>query len=38
MTHPLWWLHFVAAFLGVIALLVVAAAIHEWWLWKKDKQ
>lgn len=31
------WLSFVASFTIVVAVLMVGAAIHAWWDWKKDQ-
>lgn len=28
---------FVVAFLIVVAVLVVATALHEWWQWRNDR-
>lgn len=33
-----YWLAFVVAFLVVVAVLTIGAAIHEYWLWKKDSK
>lgn len=37
MTHPLWWQYWAAAFLIVAAILTIAWAVREWWLWRKDR-
>jgi hypothetical protein len=31
------WLAFVEAFTIVVAVLMIGAAIHEYWLWKMGK-
>jgi hypothetical protein len=31
------WLWWIAAFLVVVGVLAIACAIHEWWLWRKDR-
>jgi hypothetical protein len=31
------WLAFVTAFSIVVCVLMVGAAIHEYWLWKRGK-
>lgn len=31
------WLTFVASFTIVVGVLMVAAAIHEYWLWKRGR-
>ena len=36
MTFPLWFVYWVLAFLAVIALLSVGAAIQEWRLWRRE--
>ncbi len=33
-----YWLAFVAAFAIVVGALTVGAAIHEYWLWKRDQK
>lgn len=36
MSDGRYWLYFVVAFLGVIAVLTVAAGLQEWWQWRKE--
>jgi hypothetical protein len=31
-------LHWIAAFLIVVALLAIGAAVQEWWEWRKENR
>lgn len=37
MPDLLFWLYFVTAFTIVVAVLMIGAATHEWWSWKKEQ-
>jgi hypothetical protein len=37
-TDRWFWLYWIVAFLGVCALLMIAAAIQEWLIWRRDRR
>jgi hypothetical protein len=36
-SQTLYWLPWIVTFLGVVALLMLAAGLQEWWEWRKRK-
>jgi hypothetical protein len=38
MTHPLFFYYWVVTFLAVISVLALAAWLHEWWKYHREKQ
>lgn len=38
MSFPLWFVYWVVAFLIVIGVLSVAAAIQEWRIWRRENR